>query len=69
MTATTARRRLDYIEQALPTATGPRRADLEAKAAECRQVLAASCRRCHRSIDAPESLAAGLGSTCRRHAS
>ena len=68
MNATTARRRLDYIEGALPTATGPRRADLEAKASECRQVLAVSCRRCGRTIDAPESMAAGLGSTCRRHA-
>lgn len=60
-------RQLAYITSALPTATGQRRADLEAKAAHLRGVLAGKCSECGR---AAEHLTGGKGSTCaRKHAS
>ncbi len=53
---------LRYIDQALATATGSRRADLQAKAAEYRHHLAGHCARCGRTIqgDGP------LGPECAR---
>lgn len=45
--------RLRYCEQALATAAGARRADLEAKAAEYRRHIAGHCARCGRTIAGP----------------
>ena len=50
MSTAQATTRLAYIERAMVTAAGPRRADLEAKAAEYRRHLAGHCARCGRSI-------------------
>lgn len=50
MSTAQATARLRYCEQAMATATGSRRDDLAAKAAECRRHLAGHCARCGRSI-------------------
>ena len=61
-------RHLAYTERALLTATGQRRADLLAIAEHLRGQLAGRCVRCGRAIQADESVAAGLGSHCRKAA-
>ncbi len=64
----TPARQLAYCLSALPSATGQRRADLEEKAAHLRRVLAGHCQQCGRHLTDPTSIAAGLGSHCRKHA-
>lgn len=44
-----------------------RRQVLEGKAEFYRSHLRNTCMRCGRPIEAPESIASGLGSTCRQH--
>lgn len=62
MSTAQATARLRYCEQALTTATGTRRADLTAKAAEYRRHLAGHCARCGRTITGPGP----LGPECAR---
>jgi len=61
-------RNLRYCETELakPDLTDVRRATLEEKADFYRRHLAEHCSRCGRPIEADESIATGLGSTCRQ---